>query len=160
MWSPLFSEYFHFQSISMHRPSFGPHNNPVRQAEQRIIISILQVGKHAQRIYMACPKSKSEPGTESQFFRAPSLYQSIPEKSMCKVGPCNMTRNFKLRTGKAGTHLSQWGVGMEIKPPGWVQAQAPSPRLRHILYLFLFKGQKYTLPLARLFTERLFTGKS
>lgn len=65
----------------MHRPSFGPHNNPVRQEEQKIIISVLQVGKHAQRIYMACPKSKSEPGTKSQFFRAPSLYQSIPEKS-------------------------------------------------------------------------------
>lgn len=43
---------------------------------------------------------------------------------------------------------------MQTKPPGRVQAQVSSHRLHYILYQFLFKRQRYTLPLGLLFTDQ------
>lgn len=43
---------------------------------------------------------------------------------------------------------------METKPPGRVQGQAPSCRRHYIFHRFLFKRQRFILPLELLFPEQ------
>lgn len=130
MLSSPFPSYFPvFKVLSCTGPHWASqYSCEVGNGKDHSILLILQVSKHAQRIYMACPKSKCvrESGTDPSS-PCPFTKPVYPEKLTYKAGR------------RLDPMVSQQGVGMETESPGWVQAKAPTPRLHYSLHWFLFK---------------------